>query len=63
MWSIKITIALSVIANAVGLYYACQGFFTPLVAAILMPVASVSFVLTVILLTNYYGKKYLKPII
>jgi Cu+-exporting ATPase len=63
MLSIKITIGLSIIANAVGLYFACQGFFTPLVAAILMPVASVSFVMTVILLTNYYGKKYLNPFI
>lgn len=62
MLSIKITIGLSIIANVVGLYFACQGFFTPLVAAILMPVASVSFVLTVILLTNYYGKKYLNPL-
>jgi Cu+-exporting ATPase len=62
MLSIKITIGLSIVANAVGLYFACQGFFSPLVAAILMPVASVSFVMTVILLTNYYSNKYLKSI-
>ena len=46
----------SVLYNSIGLYFALTGQLTPLVAAILMPLSSVSVVLLVTLLTNLKGR-------
>lgn len=54
---IKICFAISFIYNAVGLYLASQGTFSPLIAAILMPLNSISIILIVIGATNLSAKK------
>ena len=47
----------SILYNIVGMYFALTGQLTPLVAAILMPLSSISVVLLVTVLTNVLGKK------
>ncbi|WP_035845323.1 heavy metal translocating P-type ATPase [Crocinitomix catalasitica] len=46
--------------NIVGLSFAISGNLTPLVAAILMPLSSISVVILVTLLTNLKGRVFLK---
>ncbi|MBS1758303.1 MAG: heavy metal translocating P-type ATPase metal-binding domain-containing protein [Bacteroidetes bacterium] len=48
---------LSIIYNAVGLYFAVQGKLSPLVAAILMPASSISIIVLVYLLTTVVAHK------
>jgi Cu+-exporting ATPase len=43
--------------NVVGLSFALSGQLTPVVSAILMPVSSITVVLSATLLTNYYAKR------
>lgn len=49
---IKISLGISLLYNAIGLFFAVQGLLSPLIAAILMPLSSVSVVLFVIAMTN-----------
>lgn len=49
--------AFSLMYNTVGMFFALSGTLTPLVAAILMPLSSISVVLFVTLLTNLRGRK------
>ncbi|MFN3404394.1 MAG: heavy metal translocating P-type ATPase [Cytophagaceae bacterium] len=51
------SLAISLFYNGIGLSFAMTGNLNPLVAAILMPVSSLSIVLYVIALSNYYAKK------
>lgn len=44
--------------NSIGIAFAVQGLLTPLVAAILMPISSVTVVLFTVLSAHYYAKKY-----
>jgi len=53
---IKIGFVLSFIYNVVGLGFAVQGELSPLVAAVLMPVSSVSVVLFASLTTGFYAR-------
>lgn len=58
--SIKIIILsfiISFIYNAVGLSFAIQGLLTPIVAAILMPISSISVVIFATLSTNFLAKR------
>lgn len=50
---VKLSIVLSLLYNLVGLFFAVRGELTPLVAAILMPLSSVSAVVFVSLATNF----------
>jgi Cu+-exporting ATPase len=61
--TIQYSLVLSLLYNAVGLFFAVQGLLTPLIAAILMPMSSVTVVLFVVLKTNISAKKILKKII
>ena len=54
---IKLSYAVSFLYNLIGLGFAMRGHLSPLVAAILMPVSSISVVLLVIGLTNRKAKK------
>lgn len=56
---IKGSLALSLLYNAAGLFFAVQGLLTPMVAAILMPMSSVTVVLFVIAATNMAAKRNL----
>lgn len=54
---IKASFVFSMFYNIIGLFYAVQGALSPIVAAILMPVSSISVVLFAIFLTNFFAKK------
>lgn len=54
---IKASFAFSMLYNFVGLYYAVQGALSPIVAAILMPVSSISVVLFAIFLTDFFANR------
>lgn len=57
---IKTSFVLAFCYNVIGMYFALTGALTPIVAAILMPVSSISIVVFVTVLTNLISKKYLK---
>lgn len=50
----------SILYNIVGLFFALRGELSPVVAAILMPISSITIVLFVQLMTEYYHTKLLK---
>lgn len=55
--TIKMSFVLSFIYNAVGLYFAITGQLEPVIAAILMPLSSISIVGFTTLMTHFIGKK------
>lgn len=57
---IKTSFVLAFCYNVIGMYFALTGALTPIVAAILMPVSSISIVVFVTIKTNLISKKYLK---
>jgi Cu+-exporting ATPase len=54
---IKLSFVLSFIYNILGLYFAVTGQLSPVVAAILMPLSSISIVVFTTVSTNILGKK------
>lgn len=54
-----ISFIISFIYNFIGLYYAVQGNLSPLIAAILMPISSVSVVAFATLSINYLAKRHI----
>ncbi len=56
--TVKRSFLISFFYNSIGIAFAVQGLLTPLVAAILMPVSSVSVVLFTVLSAHYYARKY-----
>tara|TARA_R110001583_G_scaffold125274_2_gene276799 strand:- start:322 stop:2691 length:2370 start_codon:yes stop_codon:yes gene_type:complete len=54
---IKASFVLSFCYNIIGLYFALTGKLTPVVAAILMPLSSISIVVFVTILTNWISRK------
>lgn len=54
---IKASFVISFCYNVIGMYFALTGQLTPLVAAILMPLSSISIVVFVTILTNWISKK------
>ncbi len=56
---IKISFVISFLYNIIGLLFAITGNLSPIVAAILMPVSSISVVLFATLATNFVAKKVL----
>lgn len=52
IWVVKFSFLISLLYNLIGLSFAVNGFLTPIVAAILMPVSSVTVVVFVTLSTN-----------
>ncbi|WP_407655355.1 heavy metal translocating P-type ATPase [Aureispira anguillae] len=57
LWVVKASFILSLLYNGVGLFFAVQGLLTPLIAAILMPLSSISVVIFATILTNIIAKK------
>ncbi len=47
----------SLFYNLIGLYFAVTGQLEPVIAAILMPLSSISVVVFATISTNYYGRK------
>lgn len=54
---IKLSFVLSLLYNIIGLYFAVTGQLQPVIAAILMPLSSISIVLFTTLATNLLGRK------
>jgi len=54
--TIKISFALSLLYNIIGLSFAITGNLLPLVAAIIMPLSTVTIVSFVTIMSNYYSK-------
>ncbi|RLD74450.1 MAG: heavy metal translocating P-type ATPase, partial [Bacteroidetes bacterium] len=59
MQVIKFSFGLSFLYNIVGMYFAISGSLSPIVAAILMPLSSISVVIFVTISTNFISKKIL----
>jgi Cu+-exporting ATPase len=55
--TIKMSFSLSLVYNIVGLSFAVTGNLLPLVAAIIMPLSTITIVSFVTLVSNYYAKK------
>lgn len=56
--TIKMSFALSLLYNVIGLSFAISGNLQPLVAAIIMPLSTVTIVSFVTLMSNYYAKRF-----
>jgi len=54
---VKASFVLSLLYNSVGLFFAVQGLLTPVIAAILMPLSSISIIIFTTLLTNFIVRK------
>jgi len=54
---VKASFLLSFLYNGIGIFFAVQGLLTPLIAAILMPLSSVTVVIFVTILTNIAAQK------
>lgn len=54
---IKLSFSFSIIYNIIGLFFALQGNLSPLIAAILMPLSSISIIVLTFGLTQFYAKK------
>jgi len=54
---IRASFVISFIYNVIGLYLAASGVFSPLVAAVLMPFNSISIIVIIFLLTNFFSKR------
>lgn len=54
---IKWSFALSLLYNLIGLYFAITGQLEPVIAAILMPLSSISVVAFATVMTNFLGRK------
>ncbi|MBW2962079.1 heavy metal translocating P-type ATPase [Mesonia aestuariivivens] len=59
---IKSSIVLSFIYNVIGLYFAVTGQLSPIIAAILMPLSSITVLVFVTVLTNLKGRKLFKKL-
>ncbi|WPR70983.1 heavy metal translocating P-type ATPase metal-binding domain-containing protein [Flavobacterium sp. NG2] len=57
MTTIKMSFALSLLYNVVGLSFAITGHLLPLVAAIIMPLSTITIVSFVTIMSNYYARK------
>jgi Cu+-exporting ATPase len=55
--TIKMSFALSLLYNVVGLTFAIAGKLEPIVAAIIMPLSTITIVSFVTLMSNYYAKR------
>jgi len=58
--TVKYSFALSFLYNGIGLFFAVQGVLTPVIAAILMPISSISVVLFVTVGTGWSFRKIFK---
>ena len=56
MWVVKLSFLLSFAYNLFGLYFAVQGILSPIVAALLMPISSISVVAFASFTTSYFAR-------
>ncbi|MCF6242281.1 MAG: hypothetical protein L3J74_13155, partial [Bacteroidales bacterium] len=55
---VKSSFGISFLYNAIGLFYAVAGLLSPIIAAILMPLSSVSVVTYVTIVSSIAAKRY-----
>lgn len=55
---VYLSFAISFLYNIVGLYFATSGQLSPVIAAILMPLSSISIVVLASFLTRYFSRKF-----
>jgi Cu+-exporting ATPase len=55
--TIYLSFAISILYNIVGLTFAVMGLLSPLVAAIIMPLSTITIVSFVTIMSNYYARK------
>ena len=55
--TIKLSFGLSILYNIVGLSFAITGNLSPLVAAIIMPLSTITIISFVTIMSNYYARK------
>ena len=60
MLVIKMSFGLSLLYNVVGLSFAVTGNLDPLIAAIIMPLSTITIVSFVTLMSNYYARKLIR---
>jgi Cu+-exporting ATPase len=58
--TIKMSFTVSLLYNVVGLSFAITGNLLPLVAAIIMPLSTITIVSFVTVMSNYYSRKRLQ---
>lgn len=56
MWVVKLSFLLSFAYNLFGLFFAVQGILSPIVAALLMPISSISVVAFASFTTSYFAR-------
>ena len=56
IWTVKVSMIISLLYNVVGLSFAIQGLLSPLFSSILMPTSSITVVLISSLMIKYYSK-------
>lgn len=54
--AVKLSFAVSIVYNIFGLYFACSGLMTPLFAAVLMPISSITVIVLTVVLTSIFAK-------
>ena len=54
---VKISFAIAIIYNCVGIYFAAQGTLYPLIAAVLMPISTITIISFTSIATHYFAKK------
>jgi Cu+-exporting ATPase len=54
---VKASFVLSLLYNSVGLFFAIQGLLTPVIAAILMPLSSISIIIFTTICTNWIARR------
>lgn len=54
---IKISFAIAIAYNCIGLYYAIQGTLYPLVAAVLMPISTITIIIFTTIATRFFARK------
>ncbi|WP_316804180.1 heavy metal translocating P-type ATPase [Pedobacter nototheniae] len=55
---IKISFAIATVYNCIGIYYAVQGTLYPLVAAVLMPISTITIIGFTTLATRFFARKH-----
>ena len=60
MLTIKMSFALSLLYNIVGLSFAVTANLQPLIAAIIMPLSTITIVSFVTVMSNYYAKNLMR---
>ncbi|MFY7810240.1 MAG: heavy metal translocating P-type ATPase [Flavobacterium sp.] len=63
IFTIYLSFFISLIYNVIGLTFAILGKLEPIIAAIIMPLSTITIVSFVTVMTNYYAKRILKKII